>query len=192
MRRSCLVVLPAAALVAIAVPASSHAAVRGPAWRAALARVERKVAPARAEVSTIRSLAAEGSVFSMVRGVALAVGHLDSIRRSWPRATAWRRTPRARRASARSARSSTSGGSDSYSSSAASTLTSDGVAAAGPLTQSAQGGVDAGQEGLGLAVDLDGVGTDTYSVTPADPACQGVRGQAVWMDCGTVGLGVNA
>jgi hypothetical protein len=82
------------------------------------------------------------------------------------------------------------GGSDSYS--VASSANENGSPSTAPVVLDAQGAAAAdGNDEFGLAVDLDGVGTDTYKQSPPDPACTGIRGQGVWEDCGTVGLGVN-
>ncbi|MFN2543628.1 MAG: hypothetical protein ABR600_03515 [Actinomycetota bacterium] len=85
------------------------------------------------------------------------------------------------------------GGSDTYRASGGSTQTVNGSTQPGPVELDVQGAVQAAAgQASGLAVDLDGIGTDVYTQSPADPACQGTRGQAVWQDCGQVGLGVNA
>jgi hypothetical protein len=82
------------------------------------------------------------------------------------------------------------GGSDSYSVSGS--ASENGAPSTAPVVLDAQGAAAAdGSDELGLAVDLDGIGTDTYKQSPSDPACTGIRGQGAWEDCGTVGLGVN-
>jgi hypothetical protein len=84
------------------------------------------------------------------------------------------------------------GGSDTYRASASSSgSTGAGDPVSGVLKLHAQGAVDASPS-FGVLVDLDGTGTDTFASTPAVAACQGVRGQGTWQDCGQYGGGANA
>ncbi|HEV3474777.1 MAG TPA: hypothetical protein VG602_05400, partial [Actinomycetota bacterium] len=85
------------------------------------------------------------------------------------------------------------GGYDVYSASVSSSMArNEAEPVAGAVMVDAQAAVEDGGNAVGVAVDLDGVQDDMYSTTPATPACTGVRGQAVWQDCGRVGIGVNA
>ena len=85
------------------------------------------------------------------------------------------------------------GGADAY---AASATSSSSVNGEPPVPSSAvvraQAAADVGATALGLAIDLDGVSTDTYTTSPAYAACTGTRGQGHWRDCGTHGIGLNA
>jgi hypothetical protein len=84
------------------------------------------------------------------------------------------------------------GGSDAYSASASTASIADGgQLVPGPVVIDAQAAVEEAGAGLGLALDVDGIGSDTYVTVPATPACVGIRGQAAWQDCGRVGIGVN-
>lgn len=84
------------------------------------------------------------------------------------------------------------GGYDAYSASVSSVRSlNGGEPVPGSVLVDAQAAVEDGGSSLGLAVDLDGIQDDTYATVPPTPACQGVRGQAVWQDCGRVGIGVN-
>jgi hypothetical protein len=81
------------------------------------------------------------------------------------------------------------GGSDVYRTSSTSlaqaqpaTDVQPGTALAGVLSS-----VDQGSSAAFL--DLDGGLVDTFSATPATPACTGTRGQAQWVDCGGAGFG---
>lgn len=83
------------------------------------------------------------------------------------------------------------GGYDSYEATASSEAASspdEEATDAYEVFTSAQGSVE-GLTGLGLHID-DG-GTDRYVTRPEDPTCEGTRGEDVWHDCGTVGLGMN-
>jgi hypothetical protein len=85
------------------------------------------------------------------------------------------------------------GGYDAYSASVSSqAVINGGEPVPGTVVVDAQAAVEDTGSSLALALDLDGVLDDTYSTTPPTPACQGIRGQAVWQDCGRVGIGVNA
>ena len=88
------------------------------------------------------------------------------------------------------------GGKDSYTTIGSASSTVDGGApTAGLATMHVQGAADAagGAAQLGLLVDLDGNSLDSFSQTPAYPACQGsTRGQGLWQDCGSYGFGLNA
>jgi hypothetical protein len=85
-------------------------------------------------------------------------------------------------------------GSDTYEAvaSALTTAGSETISGAAPIY--AQGSVNpVGQIGAsGTAIDLDGIGTDTYVQSPALAACSGTRGTAVWQDCSSSAYGVNA
>ena len=85
------------------------------------------------------------------------------------------------------------GGYDAYFASASSSVVENGgQPVPGTVVVDAQAAAEEGGSALAVALDLDGVQDDTYSTVPPTPACQGTRGQAVWQDCGRVGIGVNA
>jgi hypothetical protein len=86
------------------------------------------------------------------------------------------------------------GGLDGYFASSSGVATIDGVSSSvPPPIINVQGSADSyDSAGLAILFDADGSGGDTFSQTPAVPACFGVRGQSVWRDCGTVGIGINA
>lgn len=83
-------------------------------------------------------------------------------------------------------------GADTYSSSAASSATSEPATAepiGGEVRSSVQASVD--KNTVAFFRDLGG-GADAMTAVPADPACEGTRGQGVWVDCGTLyGRGEN-
>jgi hypothetical protein len=85
------------------------------------------------------------------------------------------------------------GGKDAYSASASSSWSvgDDAPQVLAPVLH-VQGAADPGSAVVGVLVDLDGGAGDTFAQTPATPACQGTRGQAVWLDCTNFGFGVNA
>jgi len=82
---------------------------------------------------------------------------------------------------------------DSYSAASTAAAVVNGVSTPGSVEAHVQGAADdlAGVAALGLAIDLDVIWPDKYTQSPVATACQGTRGIAVWVDCGTVGLGVN-
>jgi hypothetical protein len=83
------------------------------------------------------------------------------------------------------------GGKDRYASTNTSTATTGpgGEATTATPRQLVQGGAEVG---AALFVDRDGGASDTFTQVPAEPACQGIRGQGVWVDCGQgIGLGIN-
>ena len=81
------------------------------------------------------------------------------------------------------------GGSDAYTASAVSSVSDSGIPTAVQVL--AQAAAAPGATGLGLALDLDGVSPDSYSTSPPVPVCQGTRGNGLWRDCGTHGIGLN-
>jgi hypothetical protein len=83
------------------------------------------------------------------------------------------------------------GGSDAYSAVAVSESVLNGQTTPGQGSVEAQAAAVTGVTGLGLLLDLDGTGTDTFATTPETPACQGTRGGEAWRDCGSHGVGIN-
>lgn len=84
------------------------------------------------------------------------------------------------------------GGDDAYAAAAAADIVHDGSE---PLTSeivfAAQAAATDGANGLGFLLDLDGTGTDTFATTPVLEACDGTRGEGLWQDCGSYGVGLN-
>ena len=86
-------------------------------------------------------------------------------------------------------------GTDVYRSTNTTTATAPGGSAdPGSTISEVQGsGPDAGEDSslpsTGFLIDLDGGAADIFSALPADPVCEGGRGQATWRDCGSQAAG---